>query len=165
MTKPTGKGRGRPPGPPVDLLTVRIPVSLMRPLAGWADANGVSRQEAIRSLVADGLGNPAGARDEAGSDPSLQGDVLDVASGGPPSVLNMLQGTERTLVLAPVVRALLASGVKGLRDLQKALNASGMTAPKGGVWHPKTVARLLEDLGYSADGQAIGITPSEMCDE
>lgn len=68
-------------------------------------------------------------------------------------------------MLTPVVRALLASDVKGLGVLQKALNASGMRAPKGGQWHAKTVARLLDELGYSADGQAIDVTVPDQDDE
>jgi DNA invertase Pin-like site-specific DNA recombinase len=34
-----------------------------------------------------------------------------------------------------------------LRDIADALNGAGIETPRGGEWHPASVARLLERLG------------------
>jgi DNA invertase Pin-like site-specific DNA recombinase len=43
----------------------------------------------------------------------------------------------------PVVRQLQAAGVRGLQSLAAALNERGVRTPRGGVWHPSSVANLL----------------------
>jgi hypothetical protein len=167
MTKPTGKGRGRPPGPPVDLLGVRIPVSLLKPLAEWAESKGLSRQEAIRRLVAKGLDHPAEALDEPDPDPSMERDVMYVASGGPPSVLNMLRGPERALVLAPVVRALLASNVKGLGALRRPSTLPALRHPRAanGIprrWLAYSPSWGIQPTDRSSTPSRLSRAPSEM---
>ena len=43
----------------------------------------------------------------------------------------------------PIVEAVVASGARTLREIATALNARGLRTPRGGSWHPETVARLL----------------------
>lgn len=44
----------------------------------------------------------------------------------------------------PLVRSIEAAGVTSLRGIADALNARGVQTPRGGQWHARSVARLLE---------------------
>jgi DNA invertase Pin-like site-specific DNA recombinase len=44
----------------------------------------------------------------------------------------------------PIVRSIEAAGVTSLRGLADALNARGVQTPRGGAWHARSVARLIE---------------------
>ena len=43
----------------------------------------------------------------------------------------------------PLVRSIQAAGVASLKGIAGALNARGVRTPRGGAWHPQSVARLL----------------------
>ena len=45
--------------------------------------------------------------------------------------------------VVPVVRSIQAVGVESLKGIADALNARGVRTPRGGSWHPQSVARLL----------------------
>jgi DNA invertase Pin-like site-specific DNA recombinase len=44
----------------------------------------------------------------------------------------------------PIVRSIEAAGVTSLRGIADALNARGVQTPRGGSWHARSVARLLD---------------------
>jgi DNA invertase Pin-like site-specific DNA recombinase len=46
--------------------------------------------------------------------------------------------------VVPVVRSIQAAGVASLRGIADALNARGVQTPRGGAWHARSVARLLD---------------------
>jgi DNA invertase Pin-like site-specific DNA recombinase len=52
----------------------------------------------------------------------------------------------------PIVREIRAGGVNSLRGISDVLNHRGVRTPRGGKWHPTSVARLLKRL--PADGFA-----------
>ena len=45
--------------------------------------------------------------------------------------------------LGPVVQALRSEGATTLRAMAQALNRRGVKSPRGGAWHPSSVANLL----------------------
>jgi DNA invertase Pin-like site-specific DNA recombinase len=45
--------------------------------------------------------------------------------------------------LAPVLRAVRSEGASTLRSVAEALNRRGVKSPRGGIWHPSSVANLL----------------------
>src|ERR1044072_5527637 len=45
--------------------------------------------------------------------------------------------------LAPVLRAVRSEGSTTLRSMAEALNRRGVKSPRGGIWHPSSVANLL----------------------
>jgi DNA invertase Pin-like site-specific DNA recombinase len=51
--------------------------------------------------------------------------------------------------LAGIVRPMV-DGKATLRDIAEALNGAGIETPRGGAWHPTSVARLVERLGRHA---------------
>lgn len=53
------------------------------------------------------------------------------------------QLAERKATLAPVIEELRAAGATTLRQIAEGLNSRGIQAPRGGVWHPVSVARAL----------------------
>ena len=44
----------------------------------------------------------------------------------------------------PIVQSIKAAGVTSLRGIADALNARGVQTPRGGQWHARSVARLIE---------------------
>ncbi len=48
--------------------------------------------------------------------------------------------------LKPVIKELASEGVTSVRGVAEALNRRGIPTPKGGRWHPTSVARLLARL-------------------
>ncbi len=50
---------------------------------------------------------------------------------------------ERAGNVLPIIRQIQASGINGLRGIANALNARGIQTPRGGRWHPQTVARII----------------------
>jgi len=44
----------------------------------------------------------------------------------------------------PIVQSIKAAGVTSLRGIADALNARGVQTPRGGQWHPASVARLID---------------------
>jgi DNA invertase Pin-like site-specific DNA recombinase len=45
--------------------------------------------------------------------------------------------------LAPVLRAVRSEGATTLRSIAHALNQRGIKSPRGGTWHPSSIANLL----------------------
>jgi DNA invertase Pin-like site-specific DNA recombinase len=50
---------------------------------------------------------------------------------------------EQASNILPIIREIKASGIDGLRGIATALNARGIQTPRGGRWHPQTVARIM----------------------
>ena len=48
--------------------------------------------------------------------------------------------------LVPIVQAVRSEGAATLREMAQALNRRGVKAPRGGAWHPSSVANLLTRL-------------------
>lgn len=46
----------------------------------------------------------------------------------------------------PIVKAVRSAGAATLREMVHALNRRGVKAPRGGAWHPSSVANLLTRL-------------------
>lgn len=59
---------------------------------------------------------------------------------------NRAAAVDRAGALASVVAELQAEGRGSVREIAKALNERGISAPKGGKWHATSVARLLRRL-------------------
>jgi len=79
------------------------------------------------------LGNPNGAR-------ALRGKQV----GNKQAVAAVKANAERRAVnLKGIVDDLRAQGVTSVRTLAVELNARGILTPRGGAWHPTSVARLL----------------------
>ena len=57
-----------------------------------------------------------------------------------------LRACNRDADLATVIREITGKGDSSLRGLASGLNQIGIPAPRGGEWHPETVARLLRRL-------------------
>lgn len=51
--------------------------------------------------------------------------------------------------LAAEIRAVREAGVTGYREIADALNARGVPAPRGGLWHPSSVHRQVKRLGMN----------------
>ncbi|MBX7199002.1 MAG: recombinase family protein [Rhodospirillaceae bacterium] len=56
------------------------------------------------------------------------------------------EATERAQKLAPAIRELQKAGISSYSGIAVALNARGITTPRGGQWHASTVARALHRL-------------------
>jgi DNA invertase Pin-like site-specific DNA recombinase len=65
-------------------------------------------------------------------------------SGG--GVARKMKADARAGDLRQTITRLRGSGATSLSALAAGLNGMGIEAPRGGVWHPKTVARVLERL-------------------
>ena len=50
---------------------------------------------------------------------------------------------QRAANIAPVIREIQRAGAKSLREIADALNARGITAPRGGRWYGKSVSNVL----------------------
>lgn len=94
--------------------------------------------EALRAARARGqrLGNPNGA------------EALKRASkGNGAAIAAIRQRSERHLSdVAPIVRDVARDGRRSLRQLAAELNARGVVASRGGVWHAASVRSLLRRL-------------------
>jgi DNA invertase Pin-like site-specific DNA recombinase len=64
------------------------------------------------------------------------------AHQGAATAANAAQGQARREAVAPVVASIRASGVMTLQGIADALNARGITTPRGGLWSPTQVRRL-----------------------
>lgn len=56
------------------------------------------------------------------------------------------EAEERAADLAPVIRELASAGITSVRAVAEELNRRGIETPRGGAWHPTSVARLLARL-------------------
>ncbi|MDT7529583.1 recombinase family protein [Sphingopyxis sp. SE2] len=121
--------------PEANELTVHILAAVAQ-----AERKAISRRtkEALEAAKARGikLGNPNGAAPlrRAG-----KGNSAAVAARQ--AALN-----ERCAELSDEIAAIRQEGAKSLREIAAALNARHIEAPRGGLWHPPAVARLLKRL-------------------
>ena len=148
--EPIKRRRGRPAG---QTMTEVVPLRMSAEQAGalrtWAEGRDLTLSTAARLIIAERMADemPTPAR----STPSqpLRDPFAEVTSP-----------LERARLLEPTIRALIGVNADGLNAICRGLNASGVKAPEGGQWHPKTVARVLELLGITARGMGIGDGPS-----
>ena len=49
----------------------------------------------------------------------------------------------RAANVIPIIRAIQRAGAASLRQVAEALNARGISAPRGGVWHDTSVRNVL----------------------
>src|ERR1700716_1897587 len=60
----------------------------------------------------------------------------------------LIEGADRFVEsLVPVVQTIRSEGATTLRAMAQALNRRGFKSPRGGVWHPSSVANLLSRSG------------------
>ena len=69
----------------------------------------------------------------------------DPSKGGTVGVARIKeQAGERASALAPVIEEIRAAGITSLAGLARALNARGVTTPRGGKWYPTSVKNVIE---------------------
>lgn len=100
------------------------------------EATSRRTKEALAAAKARGvkLGNPNGAKHLR-----EYGNAAGVAA-------IKAKAAARAEDLRPVVAAIRAAGVASNKGLARELNRRGVLTPRGGHWHPTSVARLLERL-------------------
>jgi DNA invertase Pin-like site-specific DNA recombinase len=82
------------------------------------------------------LGNPNGARALRGKQTGNREAVACIKA----------QAQERAANLQAVISDMRARGISSVRGLAEQLNADEILTPRGGKWHPTSVARLLERI-------------------
>ena len=60
---------------------------------------------------------------------------------------NKAEANAKAALLAPVLRQLRADGITSVRAVAAELNRREVSAPRGGIWHATSVARLLARVG------------------
>lgn len=102
---------------------------------------GTRTREALQAAKARGvkLGNPNGAAalHRAGK------------GNGPANAARAQAVARRSSDLGPVVAKLRAQGASTVREIAAGLNAMGIEAPRGGLWQPSGVHRLLARLEHA----------------
>lgn len=130
-----------PPGPMGKfLLTQMAAVAELE-----AGLIGERTKKALAAAKARGvkLGNPNGAR-------ALRGKQ----TGNAEAVACIKQkAARRAQDLHGIIEGLKRSGITSIRALADELNRQGISAPRGGQWHPTAVARLLSRLSQSSTTQ------------
>ncbi len=72
------------------------------------------------------------------------GNPRNLAQAGSIGRAILIEGADRLAEnLVPVVRAIRSEGSTTLRAMAQALNRRGLKSPRGGAWHPSSVANLL----------------------
>jgi DNA invertase Pin-like site-specific DNA recombinase len=72
------------------------------------------------------------------------GNPMNLAGAGSLGRATLIESAEdRAQQLAPVLRAVRSEGANTLRSIAQALNRRGIKSPRGGTWHPSSVANLL----------------------
>ena len=82
------------------------------------------------------LGNPNGARALRGKQTGNKEAVARIKA----------QAQERAANLQAVISDMRGRGINSVRTIADRLNADEILTPRGGRWHPTSVARLLERL-------------------
>jgi DNA invertase Pin-like site-specific DNA recombinase len=99
---------------------------------------GERTKNALAAAKARGvkLGNPNGAR-------ALKGKQI----GNAEAVAKIKEkAAQRAKDLQGIIDGIKRSGLTSVRDITEELNRQGISAPRGGEWHPTAVARLLARL-------------------
>jgi DNA invertase Pin-like site-specific DNA recombinase len=102
---------------------------------------GERTKKALAAAKARGakLGNPNGAC-------ALRGKQI----GNVEAVAKIKQkATQRAIDLESMVEGIKQTGAASVRAIAHKLNQHGISAPRGGLWHPTAVARLLNRLPRS----------------
>lgn len=60
------------------------------------------------------------------------------------------EADQRASALLPIIEELRAAGMSSYLGIAQALNARGIPTPRGGRWHPSTVARISQRLELAA---------------
>lgn len=127
-----------PPGPMGKFLLTQM-ASVAELEAGLI---GERTKKALAAAKARGvkLGNPNGAR-------ALRGKQ----TGNAEAVAKLKEeAVRRATDLQGIIDGIKRSGVASVRAITDELNRQGISAPRGGVWHPTAVARLLSRLPRNA---------------
>ena len=117
----------------------RLTVGIMA-LVAEQEREAISKRtkEALAAAKRRGvkLGNPNGAA------------ALRKAGKGNAAAVARVQEAahQRAEDLQPVIQELQEHGITGLRAIGRALNERGVVTPRGGKWHPTTVARVMERM-------------------
>lgn len=97
--------------------------------------------EKERRLISERTKAALAAKKAAGA---ALGNPHNLAQAGNLGRVALIEGADRFVAsLVPVVRALRSEGATTLRELAQALNRRGLKSPRGGTWHPSSVANLL----------------------
>jgi DNA invertase Pin-like site-specific DNA recombinase len=127
-----------PPGPMGKfLLTQMAAVAELE-----AGLIGERTKSALAAAKARGvkLGNPNGARALKGKQKGNAQAVAKIKE----------KAAQRAIGLQGIVEGIKRSGVTSVRAITDELNRQGISAPRGGDWHPTAVARLLNRLPEAA---------------
>lgn len=127
-----------PPGPMGKfLLTQMAAVAELE-----AGLIGERTKSALAAAKARGvkLGNPNGARALRGKQKGNSQAVARVKE----------KAAQRAMGLHGIVEGIRCSGITSIRAIADELNKQGISAPRGGDWHPTAVARLLTRLPKAA---------------
>jgi DNA invertase Pin-like site-specific DNA recombinase len=99
---------------------------------------GQRTKEALAAAKARGvkLGNPNGARSMKGKQ-----------TGNAEAVARIKEkAAQRAKGLQGIIAGIKRSGIGSVRAIAEELNRRGISAPRGGLWHPTAVARVLARL-------------------
>ena len=91
-----------------------------------------------------------------------------VVLGGPELGTNKASADAHAANVRPMIREIRQAGATSLHQIAKALNARGITAPRGGQWYAKSVSNILARLNQvdgvvrtcGRHGERYGITRS-----
>lgn len=99
---------------------------------------GERTKNALAAAKARGvkLGNPNGARALRGKQAGNAAAVAKIRE----------DAAQRALDLQVIVSGIKDEGITSIRDIAGELNRQGIKSPRGGCWHPTSVARLLNRL-------------------
>jgi DNA invertase Pin-like site-specific DNA recombinase len=127
-----------PPGPMGKfLLTQMAAVAELE-----AGLIGERTKSALAAAKARGvkLGNPNGARAMRGKQKGNAQAVAKIRE----------KASQRAAGLQGIIEGIKRSGITSVRAIAEQLNREGITAARGGEWHPTAVARLLKRLSMAA---------------
>src|SRR2546421_553219 len=110
-----------PSGPP----SITSPLASLSPLLP-----SLSKPKRARAPTGAVLGNPS--------------NLNQVGSLGRAALMESAEVLAHSL--APVLLSVLSEGATTLRSIAQALNRRGVKSPRGGTWHPSSVANLLSRI-------------------
>jgi DNA invertase Pin-like site-specific DNA recombinase len=97
--------------------------------------------EKERRLISERTKAALAAKKAAGA---VLGNPHNLADAGSLGRAALIDGADKFVgSLAPIVRAARSEGATTLRAMAQALNRRGVKSPRGGTWHPSSVANLL----------------------
>jgi DNA invertase Pin-like site-specific DNA recombinase len=97
--------------------------------------------EKERRVISERTAAALAAKKVAGT---VLGNRSNLAQAGDLGRAALMEGAEDLAQkLAPALRAVRSEGAKTLRAMAEALNRRGVKSPRGGIWHPSSVANLM----------------------